>query len=111
MERLTESQLNGWAAFLSIYPAGEDAQDARFMALRHDIYEMLDHLRYAIGIAGRCKNVTKPTRKEFSQFEIFKRFFPGKKSGGNKRDFRNLTQAEIAKRMTAAARALTSRGK
>jgi hypothetical protein len=96
-----------------MHPAGEDVNDLRVAALRHDIYELLDHLRYTIGAAHGCKNVPRPRRKRLADYNIFKRFGSGKSktTGAGNVDLAQLDQVGIAQRMKAAAMSMIKREK
>lgn len=90
------SELAGWQAFLKMYPAGEEALDIRFEALRLDLADLRNWLSHAIYRAAGSKSVKKPKRQKIGAFKIFNRF-----GGKAKKDFRDMTQDEIAARMRA----------
>jgi hypothetical protein len=84
------------AAFLSMWPAGEEALDLRFESLLKTIDDWGNRLDYAIrGAAG-----TKPSKPRFNPFEsfrIFKRLDRKKKL--SKKYFDEMTPEEINKVM------------
>jgi len=107
--QLPESALNAWAAFLSLFPAGEDAADVRIMTLRHDIYELLDHLRHTIGVAHNCSDVPLPREKDLSEYKIFKRFPDDGQVKRKSGDFRGMDASDIASSMSAMAKMFTGK--
>jgi hypothetical protein len=97
-----EKELSGqtefakYAAFLSMWPMGEDAMDLRFQLLTKTIDDMGKTLEYAIYKAGRC-TPQSPRFKKFEDFKIFERMG----STGGPKKFTELSAEEVDKRMRA----------
>jgi hypothetical protein len=98
-----ESELSGptelieTAAFLSMWPAGEEAQDLRFESLLKSLDDWGKRLDYAIRGAAGAKP-RKPKFLGFENFKIFKRLNFGKKKI-RKKYFDEMTQQEINEEM------------
>jgi hypothetical protein len=91
------TELMETAAFLSMWPAGEEAQDLRFESLLKALDDWGKKLDYAIrGTAGGKPK--KPRFSSFENFRIFKRLNFGKKKA-RKKYFDEMTQEEIDKEM------------
>lgn len=95
VEDLPHTSLVNWMAFNRLCPFGEDVEDMRFMALRADLNFASASQQYVAGLVAGGKNGTKPQYKQPSAFPIVERH--GMKKA--KRDFRDMTQQEIADHM------------
>jgi hypothetical protein len=103
------TELMETAAFLSMWPAGEEAQDLRFESLLKALDDWGKRLDYAIRAAAGGKP-RQPRFEGFECFRIFKRLGFGKKKS-SKKYFDEMTQEEINKVMRRNTAIMTGKSK
>lgn len=90
---MTDKALTYWAAFLRVWPSGEDAMDARFAVLRSDLYMAMENICFSIYRAQGGK----PRKPRAHPPRELMPLLRGEQKA--KRTFNDMTQEEIAARM------------
>jgi hypothetical protein len=87
-----------------MYPAGEDAEDDRNAALRHDVCQLLEELRYTLYNIAKSRGNTKPRPRRLETFYVNIRHRFGKKPSSSR-------VADNAAMMRGVAAAMTKSNK